>query len=137
MHDAHTLCFMRHLPALCRMILRLCNRCARSNCDPYCLHPYQRVCACTAFSVCKRPASLALTGHSLSTAGVRAVIDLAHLGPQLTYGLSTEYTNKPSSEGKEKVDADRDVFAKYYVNQILSMDESGIKDAWHKVRDSA
>jgi hypothetical protein len=56
--------------------------------------------------------------------------------PQLTYGLSTEYTNKPSEkEGKaEKVDADRDLFAKYYVNQIMSMDESGIKDAWHKVR---
>jgi hypothetical protein len=54
---------------------------------------------------------------------------------QLTYGLSTEYTNKPSQEGKaEKVDADRDLFAKYYVNQIMSMDESGIKDAWHKVR---
>ena len=54
---------------------------------------------------------------------------------QLTYGLSTEYTNKPSQQaGKaEKVDADRDLFAKYYVNQIMSMDESGIKDAWHKV----
>ena len=57
---------------------------------------------------------------------------------QLTYGLSTEYTNKPSQEaGKaEKVDADRDLFAKYYVNQIMSMDESGIKDAWHKVGTS-
>lgn len=54
-------------------------------------------------------------------------------GAQLTYGLSTEYTNKPVAEGKEKVDADRDVFAKYYVNQILSMEESGIRDAWHRV----
>ena len=60
---------------------------------------------------------------------------LSVLPLQLTYGLSTEYTNKPSQEaGKaEKVDADRDLFAKYYVNQIMSMDESGIKDAWHKV----
>lgn len=56
---------------------------------------------------------------------------------QLSYGLSTEYSNKPTSEGKEKVDADRDVFAKYYVNQILEMGEEGIRDAWHKASSLA
>lgn len=31
------------------------------------------------------------------------------------------------------VDADRLVAQRYYVNQILSLDEEGIQAAWHKV----
>ncbi len=74
---------------------------------------------------CRHKSCRLLAMRRLSTADLCSCM-------QLSYGLSTEYSNKPTSEGKEKVDADRDVFAKYYVNQILEMGEEGIRDAWHK-----
>lgn len=53
---------------------------------------------------------------------------------QLSFGLSSEYTNKPSEEKQglvEKVNADQKVFAKYYLNQILQVTEEGIASAWY------
>lgn len=55
---------------------------------------------------------------------------------QLSYGLSTEYSKKPQAKDKdkvEKVDADRLVFAKYYVQQLLQLDEDALHNAWVKV----
>ena len=56
---------------------------------------------------------------------------------QLSYGLSSEYSKGPgtdnSAEKVEKVDADRQLYAKYYVSQIMQMGEEGIRDAWNKV----
>lgn len=56
---------------------------------------------------------------------------------QLSYGLSSEYSKGPatgnSAEKAEKVDADRQLYAKYYVSQIMQMGEEGIRDAWNKV----
>jgi hypothetical protein len=56
---------------------------------------------------------------------------------QLSYGLSSEYSKGPATENSaekaEKVDADRQLYAKYYVSQIMQMGEEGIRDAWNKV----
>ena len=56
---------------------------------------------------------------------------------QLSYGLSSEYSKGPGTENSaekvEKVDADRQLYAKYYVSQIMQMGEEGIRDAWNKV----
>lgn len=54
---------------------------------------------------------------------------------QLSYGLSTEYSKQPQakSDKVEKVDADRLVFAKYYVQQLLQLDEDALHNAWVKV----
>lgn len=52
---------------------------------------------------------------------------------QLSYGLSTEYSKQPQASGQSKVDADRDKYAKFYVHQILSMGEEGIRDAYRRV----
>ena len=52
---------------------------------------------------------------------------------QLSYGLSTEYSKQPQASNQEKVDADRDKYAKFYVHQILSMGEEGIRDAYRRV----
>ncbi len=54
---------------------------------------------------------------------------------QLSYGLSSEYSKSPAAEktDSEKVDADRQLYAKYYVSQIMQMGEEGIRDAWSKV----
>ncbi len=54
-------------------------------------------------------------------------------GAQLSYGLSTEYSKQPQASNQEKVDADRDKYAKFYVHQILSMGEEGIRDAYRRV----
>ena len=53
---------------------------------------------------------------------------------QLSYGLSSEYSKSPAAEktDSEKVDADRQLYAKYYVSQIMQMGEEGIRDAWNK-----
>ena len=53
---------------------------------------------------------------------------------QLSYGLSSEYSKSPTAEKtkSEKVDADRQLYAKYYVSQIMQMGEEGIRDAWNK-----
>ena len=52
---------------------------------------------------------------------------------QLSYGLSTEYSKQPQASNQGKVDADRDKYAKFYVHQILSMGEEGIRDAYRRV----
>ena len=51
---------------------------------------------------------------------------------QLSYGLSSEYTKKPQAD-ESKFDADRQLYSKYYVSQIMQMGEEGIHDAWIKV----
>ena len=56
---------------------------------------------------------------------------------QLSYGLSTEYTKKPQATDESKFDADRQLYSKYYVSQIMQMGEEGIHDAWHKVSPPA
>lgn len=50
---------------------------------------------------------------------------------QLSYGLSTEYAKKPSAN--EDFNAERQLYSKYYISQILQMGEEGIHDAWNKV----
>ena len=50
---------------------------------------------------------------------------------QLSYGLSTEYTKKPTSN--EDFNAERQLYSKYYISQILQLGEEGIHDAWNKV----
>ena len=53
---------------------------------------------------------------------------------QLSYGLSSEYQNKPVHDKRlDAIDPDAQVFSKYYLSQILQLDEQGIRDAWHKV----
>ncbi len=54
---------------------------------------------------------------------------------QLSFGLSTEYSKKPAQQDakSDKVDADRQLYAKYYVSQIMQLGEEGIRDAWSKV----
>lgn len=53
---------------------------------------------------------------------------------QLSYGLSSEYAgDKSKMPQSDKVDADRQVYAKYYVSQIMQLGEEGIQDAWSKV----
>ena len=58
---------------------------------------------------------------------------LAFVCAQLGYGLSTEYSKQPQASNQGKVDADRDKYAKFYVHQILSMGEEGIRDAYRRV----
>jgi hypothetical protein len=53
---------------------------------------------------------------------------------QLSYGLSAEYSKSSAQDSAEKVDADRQIYAKYYVSQIMQLGEEGIRDAWNKVR---
>lgn len=53
---------------------------------------------------------------------------------QLSYGLSTEYSNKPAQDKPEVINADQQIYAKYYVSQILQLGEEGIRDAWYKAR---
>ncbi len=50
---------------------------------------------------------------------------------QLSYGLSTEYAKKP--QVNEEFNAERQLYSKYYISQILQMGEEGIHDAWNKV----
>ena len=52
---------------------------------------------------------------------------------QLSYGLSAEYSKNTAEDSAEKVDADRQIYAKYYVSQIMQLGEEGIRDAWSKV----
>ena len=56
---------------------------------------------------------------------------------QLSYGLSSEYQAKPVQDKRlDAIDPDAQVFSKYYLSQILQLDEQGIRDAWHKVRSA-
>ena len=52
---------------------------------------------------------------------------------QLSYGLSTEYSKSPADAKSDNIDADRQIYAKYYVSQIMQLGEEGIRDAWSKV----
>lgn len=52
---------------------------------------------------------------------------------QLSYGLSTEYAKKPQASEEAKFNAERQLYSKYYISQILQMGEEGIHDAWSKV----
>jgi hypothetical protein len=57
------------------------------------------------------------------------------LNALLSTGLSSEYTRSEAEvKPTAKEDADASLVAKYYVNQILSLDEESIKDSWLKVR---
>ena len=51
---------------------------------------------------------------------------------QLSYGLSTEYSKSPANAKSDTIDADRQIYAKYYVSQIMQLGEEGIRDAWSK-----
>ncbi len=51
---------------------------------------------------------------------------------QLSYGLSTEYSKSPANAKSDNIDADRQIYAKYYVSQIMQLGEEGIRDAWSK-----
>lgn len=53
---------------------------------------------------------------------------------QLSYGLSSEYAKKPQASENAKFNAERQLYSKYYISQILQMGEEGIHDAWSKVR---
>ena len=56
---------------------------------------------------------------------------------QLSYGLSTEYTKRPQAREDSDFNAERHLFSKYYIAQIMQLGEEGIHDAWNKVsRDS-
>lgn len=59
----------------------------------------------------------------------------SYLSALLGAGLSTEHF-KAAAEAKEVAqdDADASIAAKYYVNQILNLDEESITQAWMKVR---
>jgi hypothetical protein len=52
---------------------------------------------------------------------------------QLSYGLSSEYAKKPQASENSKFNAERQLYSKYYISQILQMGEEGIHDAWSKV----
>jgi hypothetical protein len=58
----------------------------------------------------------------------------SYLSALLGAGLSTEHF-KAAAEQKEVAqdDADANIAAKYYVNQILNLDEESIQHAWLKV----
>lgn len=58
----------------------------------------------------------------------------SYLSALLGAGLSTEHF-KAAAEQKEVAedDADANIAAKYYVNQILNLDEESIQQAWLKV----
>jgi hypothetical protein len=59
------------------------------------------------------------------------------LNALLSTGLSSEYTrSEAEAKPTAKEDADASLVAKYYVNQILSLDEDSIKGSWLKVRCS-
>jgi hypothetical protein len=59
----------------------------------------------------------------------------SYLNALLSTGLSSEYTrSEAEAKPTAKEDADASLVAKYYVNQILSLDEDSIKDSWLKVR---
>jgi hypothetical protein len=58
----------------------------------------------------------------------------SYLSALLGAGLSTEHF-KAAAEAKSVAqdDADANIAAKYYVNQILNLDEGSIQQAWLKV----
>jgi hypothetical protein len=62
----------------------------------------------------------------------------SYLSALLGAGLSSEHF-KAAAEQKEvsEDDADANIAAKYYVNQILNLDEASIQHAWLKVGTAA
>lgn len=58
------------------------------------------------------------------------------LPPQVSAGSRDALAARTSTgyEVPEAVDADRQICAKYYVNQILSLDEDSLRRSWNKVR---
>lgn len=85
---------------------------------------------------------LVLTGRALLSINMLAawgthqlhrVAYLALVCLQLSYGLSTEYSKSPADSKSDNIDADRQIYAKYYVSQIMQLGEEGIRDAWSKV----
>jgi hypothetical protein len=54
---------------------------------------------------------------------------------QLTTGLSNEHVGKLKASKEDTVNnADKVVCAKYYVQQIMNLDEEGIRQAYFKAR---
>ena len=59
---------------------------------------------------------------------------------QLSEGLSSEYIKRSDREGDEKAakfDADRLIYSKYYVHQVLQQGEESLRDAWTKASQAA
>lgn len=50
--------------------------------------------------------------------------------------MSTEYTKRPQAQEDRAFDAERQLFSKYYIAQIMQLGEEGIHDAWSKVSKS-
>ncbi|KAK9809313.1 hypothetical protein WJX73_004061 [Symbiochloris irregularis] len=72
----------------------------------------------------------------MAASGNNSWVD-SYLEALLSYGLSGEYTNKPAQARADVVDADQQIYAKYYVSQILQLGEEGIRDAWYKATSSS
>ena len=59
---------------------------------------------------------------------------------QLSEGLSSEYIKRSDREGDEKAakfNADRQIYSKYYVHQVLQQGEESLRDAWTKASQAA
>ena len=52
---------------------------------------------------------------------------------QLSSGLSSEFTRKANDASHDEADEDSNIAAKYYVQQIMSMDEQAIQSGWAMV----
>lgn len=59
----------------------------------------------------------------------------SYLEALLSKGLSTEHVGKVN-EAMDDVDADKNVYATYYLQQIMGLDEGGLWEAWSKARSS-
>lgn len=59
----------------------------------------------------------------------------SYLEALLSKGLSNEHVGK-LDEDTDDVDADKNVYATYYLQQILGLDEGGLWEAWSKARSS-
>ncbi|GMH33769.1 hypothetical protein BSKO_01603 [Bryopsis sp. KO-2023] len=55
----------------------------------------------------------------------------SYLDALLTYGLSTEHAGR-INKVRDEVDADKNVHATYYLQQIMGLDEGGLWEAWSK-----
>jgi len=57
----------------------------------------------------------------------------SYLNCILSSGLSKEYLQRPS-QASDLPDSDRDIYAHYYVQQVMNTDEEGIVSAWQKAQ---
>lgn len=77
--------------------------------------------------------------HGVQGTAWRALVCLTRLllppRPQLSAGLSTEYSRKASQDtvSAAPLEDESNMAARYYINQILGMDEQSIQHAWSKV----